>query len=272
MSHEIRALDPGIQFKRVLCFEPLTRGSPPEVVGDIFRSLIPFVGGSGVRTVAMPLVASGDARVPPSEMLPPLLEAAVHWMSVGVPLERLKIVIRPGRRLEIQTLFSRFEGSFTKPQMSAGGGFTHDVFVSYAHEDGEAIAFIVDELHRLEPSLRVFIDRRALSPGSAWQHDLFEALDLSRRVLVAFSPHYVGSRVCKEEFNIAWARSRETETHVMFPVYLYSAPLPTYMKLVQFVDCREGDRVSMSSACGVLVSEIRAASDAWPAPRHPGRS
>lgn len=31
--------------KRILCFEPHTRGRPPEVVGEIFRSLAPFVMG-----------------------------------------------------------------------------------------------------------------------------------------------------------------------------------------------------------------------------------
>jgi hypothetical protein len=36
ISQEIINPPPGIEFKRILCFEPLTRGKPPEVVGDIF--------------------------------------------------------------------------------------------------------------------------------------------------------------------------------------------------------------------------------------------
>ena len=93
MSQEVVATHPGIQFKRILCFEPLSRGTPPSVVGDIFRALAPFLGGDPpMSTVAMPIVASGDQVFSVSDMLPPLLDAAVHWMALGLPLKRLKIV------------------------------------------------------------------------------------------------------------------------------------------------------------------------------------
>src|SRR5678816_2764564 len=37
-----RVIDrPEVQFRRILCFEPLTRGRATEIVGDIFRSIIP---------------------------------------------------------------------------------------------------------------------------------------------------------------------------------------------------------------------------------------
>ena len=44
LSSQVPATDPGIQFDRILCFEPLVRGDPPDVVGDIFRALTPFLG------------------------------------------------------------------------------------------------------------------------------------------------------------------------------------------------------------------------------------
>jgi hypothetical protein len=40
--------------------------------------------------------------------------------------------------------------------------------------------------------------------------------------------------VCKEEFNIALFRHRESEGGVLLPIYLYTAELPTYMKLIQY--------------------------------------
>jgi hypothetical protein len=71
-------------FDRILCFEPIWRGSPPEVVGDIFRSLFPIIeGGVPISTIAMPLVASGDARWPPDEMFEPLIQAAVRWLQLS---------------------------------------------------------------------------------------------------------------------------------------------------------------------------------------------
>jgi hypothetical protein len=59
ISHELHDLHPGLQFKRILCFEPLTRGAPPQVVGEIFRALIPFLDGDEIDSVAMPLVSAG---------------------------------------------------------------------------------------------------------------------------------------------------------------------------------------------------------------------
>jgi hypothetical protein len=95
----------------------------------------------------------------------------------------------------------------------------------------------------------LFVDRHRLNPGSSWQHEIFDALDVSNRVLALYSPAYVQSKVCKEEFNIAWARGRELDRQILFPMYLFTASLPTYMKLVQYVDCREGSRELLSSAC-----------------------
>ncbi|MEM9482056.1 MAG: hypothetical protein AAGA83_00030 [Cyanobacteria bacterium P01_F01_bin.116] len=92
LSHEIQPTDQGIQFNRILCFEPHVRGDAPDVVGDIFRALAPFIGGDPpIRTVAMPIVAAGDQGYSIATMLPPLIEAAVHWMGIGIPLETLKI-------------------------------------------------------------------------------------------------------------------------------------------------------------------------------------
>ena len=54
-----------LHFQRLLCFEPLYRGSPPEEVGEIFRCLMPFAWGTPpIHSVALPLIASGSAWVP----------------------------------------------------------------------------------------------------------------------------------------------------------------------------------------------------------------
>src|SRR5690606_38675309 len=45
LSASIVTSDPGIQFERVLCFEPRLRGEPGEFVADVFQSLMPFVVG-----------------------------------------------------------------------------------------------------------------------------------------------------------------------------------------------------------------------------------
>lgn len=256
MSDEVVKAHPGIQFKRILCFEPSSRGTPPSVVGDIFRALAPFLGSDeSLSSVAMPIVASGDQAFSVAEVLPPLLDAAVHWMTLGLPLTRLKIVAySDDQASEAKAVFSHSKSKYSAPPFESRARPEYDVFISYAHEDEGAASLIASELRKLNPGIQIFLDRMSINVGAAWQPEIFEALDLCHKVLALFSPSYLNSKVCKEEFNIAWARSRETDEDCVFPIYLYSASLPTYMKYRQYSDCREGDESKLRHACETLVT------------------
>lgn len=249
-------------FARVLCFEPSFYGEAPQVVGDVFRSLFPFTAGpQGVRTVAMPLLASGDQGESPSVMLEALMTAGVLWQNTGMPLDRLKIVVRDGALTEDLVATFRRVAKQLSPQQSAPlaseSGF--DVFVSYSHADRSQAMNFVNALHGSFPKARVFVDSLNLNPGAAWQSTIFEAIDRSRAVVCLYSPEYVTSAVCKEEFNISLARQREGDT-ILFPVFLRSAKLPTYMRMIQFVDVREDDTVKVHAAAAQLASRLATAS------------
>ena len=85
-------LPPGLRFRRILCFEPLGRGRPPELVGDISGS-VPILGRDpSIRSIAMPIVAAGNQSFPVREDAPPLLDATLHWLESGLPLEVVRIV------------------------------------------------------------------------------------------------------------------------------------------------------------------------------------
>ena len=92
----------------------------------------------------------------------------------------------------------------------------------------------------------------------AWQPEIFENLDRCRKVVAMFSPQYLKSKMCKEEFNIAWVRGRKADEDILFPVYLYSADLPTYMTYRNYADCREGDLTRIGSACDLLFLALTA--------------
>jgi len=111
------------------------------------------------------------------------------------------------------------------------------------HKNREAVDALVGELRARRPSLRLFVDRMELQPGAAWQQRIFESLDASRRDLRVFArlPHV---QDLIEEFNIALLRHRESRQGVLLPLYLYTAELPTYMRLVQYEDVREPTRRS----------------------------
>jgi hypothetical protein len=256
LSREI--MTQGVNFRRILCFEPRYRGRAEDVVGDIFRSLIPFTGGTPpVCRVAIPIVASGDQGESATVMLESLTEAAVKWLSIGMQVDCINIIVTKSCDSQaLRDCFARVTHRCAATAATVGqSAFRYDLFVSYCQKDKETVDDLRHELHARRPSLRVFVDRLELRPGMAWQQHIFDAIDESRKVMCVYSPDYLASRICKEEFNIAHFRHRESTDGVLLPVYAFTAELPTYMKLVQYEDIREGDREKLTKlAEGLAVS------------------
>jgi hypothetical protein len=261
LSKEFTPRDPGLRFRRILCFEPLVRGRPPELVGDIFRALTPVLAERpDIRTVALPLVAAGDQGYPAAVMLGPLLEAALQWLENGLPLDCIKIVTQSDPQAqEALDLFSKQKAQYQRsaPRLQAKG-IDYDVFISYSRANAPESEAMEQALRISRPGIRIFVDRKEIDIGSAWQPEIFENLDRCRKVVAMLSPDYLGSKVCKEEFNIAWIRGRETDEDLIFPVYLYTAALPTYMKYRNYFDCREGDHVKIAEASQKLLTALDA--------------
>jgi hypothetical protein len=255
LSHPIQKQD--VHFHRLLCFEPRTRGRAPEVVGDVFRSLVPFITGSPpISQVAMPILASGDQGESPAVMLEAILSAAVHWLGIGLSLDCIKIVSYRSYNLELcREIFARVREA-VNPKPVDTKKWRYDVFISYSHQNAEAVGVLVDELRRARNGVRIFLDRLELQTGSAWQQELYDVLDSCRKVVAVLSPPYLQSKVCKEEFNIAQFRHRESDEGVLLPVYLQTAELPTYMKLVQFEDAREANSEKLLRAARSLSERL----------------
>ncbi len=108
-----------------------------------------------------------------------------------------------------------------------------------------------------EAQCTAFIDVQSLNRGAAWQHEIFTALENSRRVVAVYSPSYVGSKVCQEEFNIAWALTRKRSRDIIFPVYWRSTDLPAYMEMLNYIDCRESNASALSGATSELLQELK---------------
>lgn len=286
LSGEFQAQYTGLRFRRILCFEPLGRGQPPELVGDIYRALVPVLGRDpSIRSVAMPILAAGNQYWPVDQMLPPLLDATIHWLESGLPLEVVRIVAHSKTDAEEGQFIFELAAELSPPatedsdkqlarEEEKSDSYEeveptedkneYDVFISYAHENSEEMKTLEWELHQMSPDIRIFLDRKNIDIGSAWQPEIFESLDRCRKVVPLFSPAYLESKVCKEEFNIAWVRSRETEQEVLFPLYLFSAKLPTYMKYRLYLDCREGDSGKIHDASRQLLKLLGPLTDADP--------
>ena len=304
LSHPLPESLWGMNFNRVMCFEPSSGKSAPQQVQKIFRALIPVLGAfDDITSLAMPLVATGSQRASTRDIIESLLEGAVEWMNHGLPLSVIRIVTHgdadteiaraafgdlsknfstaarlldqllesaPGGKIDpaifvkagsegpldvlAQEVTARKKGLAATPQQD---GMKFDVFISYAHENLAAAQQIEQELQTLWPEIRIFRDEHSIDVGRAWQPTIFENIDYCRKIMVLFSPDYLQSDVCKEEYNISWMRARNEGANLLFPLFVYDADLPTYMEYQKYLDCREGDATKLADASARLVDVLR---------------
>ena len=254
-------------FERLLCYEPQKPALAAEAVGDLFRALVPYVGGpTGVTTVAMPVVATGDQGQRVGEMMTAILDAAQKWMEVGLPLERLRIVTPTlGVEGQAQTAFASWLDRRAvapspvgppSPESDATSD-AFDVFVSYATADGTATSEqVVTQITKLRPSARVFQDKLSIDIGTAWQRRIATAIESSRRVVIVLTPGFLLSRACQEELNMAHLKHLEADQPVLFPLYVLSCALPLHIRVLNYIDCREQDVAATNVACQRLVESL----------------
>jgi len=255
LSHEIRHRPAGVTFKRILCFEPSEPAQGPMLVGDIFRALVPVLRPADPDVViAMPLVTAGDIGNEADVVVRALLDAATHWLAIGLPVRTLRLFVRSDQSAEMaRRAFARWNEEHDAPA-NPPPLQSNDVFISYSHANRGDADFLIEELQRR--GLSLFVDRLDLDPGMAWQQEIFEALDTSQRVVTLYSPEYLQSQMCQEEWNIARFRERKDGGPRLFPILLRSVKLPSYMAVVHYEDCREADRDRLRTACDLIALQL----------------
>ncbi len=256
-SNEIS--DPGLYgFRRLMCFSG-NLGEPPQQVGDIFRGLWLFIGeDSQINSIAMPILATGYLGYSILQILHPLLIAAFKWLKLGLPIERIKIVAYSKEQVnDLKIIFDMFK-QLRQPNLPVQPDYhyDYDAFFSYSHKDAEDVRKFKDRLLTYNKSIRVFHDEVNLDIGCAWQESLYQAIFSSRLVVPFYSPTYLTSPVCLEEFNLARTHHHLCSGTVLFPICLYNTPLPASMNIVQFFDCREADSLKLNQAAEKLSIRI----------------
>ncbi|XP_013414543.1 uncharacterized protein LOC106176622, partial [Lingula anatina] len=99
--------------------------------------------------------------------------------------------------------------------------YDYDVFISYSHKNTDKANFFLNTLTRLNPHLRIFYDRNELKAGTSWQQMLYHSVDGSKCVIALFSPTYLSSAVCTEEYNLALLKHMgETFDGQLIPVLI----------------------------------------------------
>jgi hypothetical protein len=250
---------PGMHIGRLACFEPLVLGQPPQVVGELFRGLFPFLDQERDAVVAMPLLGAGNQRWPPGAIFQPLVEAAYHWLQRGMPIAELRIVeIQAQRALAIAEQLAEFEqalfaGAAAVPRSTppaapehspdvwpAGPppltelpaelpdlapptpvpvGARYDVFLSYAEEDQDAAQRLAGALQSELGGIRVFDYRLSIDVGKSWQQEIDDAIEDCKKIVALLSADYFASPECQEELMIARLRNKRSNFEVFFPLY-----------------------------------------------------
>jgi hypothetical protein len=211
--------------------------------------------------MAMPVLAAGNQGWNAAVMLQAIFEAAAHWLGAGLPMRTVKLVIYDAADVDhLRAAFEKLSAASARAAPSDTGtgarSRRYDVFVSYAHEDAPLVDGLVRTIQTHSPGLVVFQDKLELDAGHSWQSELDRALESCRSVVAVYSPAYLRSKVCIEEFNMARLRHRESDTPILRPIFLRDAPLPLYMRIIQYIDCREADPARVEAAARQLASAL----------------
>lgn len=247
-------------FKRILCFEPGDKiKEPEEVVGDIFRCINTFAFDEDKNELAMPIIATGYQKIAMQKILPALLQAAYFWLTNGLPVKALKLVVyRKEQAEEALPLFETFKNNIqeapvkqAESNISRGGRTAeipepqnveiekviddtpddipapapakdgYDYFLSYAHTHSTQVQYFVDELKTKNNGLNIFYDKDSIPPGGLWIQQISAAIQKADKVLIFLSPDYDKSPVCWDEFQCAKLMEYNRKKSIIQTIYLY---------------------------------------------------
>jgi hypothetical protein len=259
LSHELPPR-PGLSFKRLLCFETALRGQAPDVIGDLFRAIEPFaLGPPYLQSVAIPLLGAGNQGYDASVVANALLAESFGRLKEGHPIKFVRLVARDERyfaNLNDENLVASVEDSASTSSMLEATGInvegetlnegsgeervrqsksTIDVFISYSRKDQLGARTLADSL--TAAGVTVFLDERNIESGASWQQSIFDALEECRCAAVLYSPDFISSKICKDEFNAAMILRRRRGEDFIFPLLIRHAELPAYMEMLNYVDC-----------------------------------
>ncbi|CAH1799149.1 unnamed protein product [Owenia fusiformis] len=254
-------LPEALPYSRLLCFESTIRGRshPAQLVGDIYRAMIPaFIDDE--KTVITPLIATGDQNFSKIRMMKAMVDAAVNWIKSGLALKCLKIVLytrRPDKltseEVSVVELFAKLKKNYeTKNSVLAEPALKYDLYISYNELDKAKVKEIISLLKARNEKIKIFSKHQGIVEKAAYQTEMYQVMVTCARVMTVLSPVYLESEACIEQYNLALCCNRQTKRDLLAPYYIETiSPMPTYMCLVQYIDCRLKDGVNTKMLRGI---------------------
>jgi hypothetical protein len=221
-------------IKRILCFEPTERKNPYSLVAGVFQSIMPFTITHSIKSVAMPLILTGDQGYSILDVVKELVNTSLFWLENDSSLEIIKIVERGHDK--IQSLREAFSTQKVKYDQRESTN-KYDFFISYSRRNA-ILAKAIQE--KLSNKFRIFFDMESIDIGSNWLTKINSSLKSAERFIVCISPDYLESKMCKYEYLFCNLKLINDGDDYVLPIYLHSASLPFEMQILNFYDAREG--------------------------------
>jgi len=255
VSHPLQPeLATSLGFKRIICFETSHAESLSDGIMAIGQALSAVVTTHQIRSVAMPLIATGDQGNAITDVMPPLLETLTRHMRPGARLQHVMIAAYDESRIpEIRNEVAKFRSRpIVSPPLQAG----HDVFISYRHTDKEAANHLEKAILATRPETTIWIDREKLELGHRWNDEISAAIDSTRLFVPCYSKGYFNSPICREELTAAHIRRRAMNKSFILPVLLDDVKLTSFHQVTQYHDSRGGAVEELTTAAQLIVARL----------------
>ncbi|WP_373520895.1 TIR domain-containing protein [Aquiflexum sp.] len=236
-------------IRRILCFEPTERKFPFNLIAGIYQSIMPFTITHSIKSVAMPLILTGDQGFSQHEVVKELISTSLFWLSNDSSLEIIKIVERSDAKIDLLKMALKTQKPLYNKKLNID---KYDFFLSYSRKNTGLVRAIHE---KLATQFKVFFDTESIEIGSNWLSKINTSLENSERFIVCVSPDYLDSKMCKYEYLFCNLKLINQGDDYVLPIYLHSASLPFQMQILNYHDAREGAADKINEFCDKLIKK-----------------
>src|SRR5688572_7542099 len=129
----------------------------------------------------------------------------------------------------------------------AADAYTHDVFISYSHVDGQWVSGVLVAKLR-DGGLNVLLDETDFIPGASSIENMTNAVKQSRRTLVVLTPEWVGSDWTQFEALITTQLDPSGRDRRLIPIMRKPCKPPEWVGYRSYLDFADDARVEQQIA------------------------
>ncbi|ELT94093.1 hypothetical protein CAPTEDRAFT_227952 [Capitella teleta] len=256
-----------LPYRQLVCFERLFKYREKtlrESVEQMFRALFPAFNNEN-KSVITPLLMTGCQQKDHSMMLTVMVKVAVGWMLLGLPLQLLKIIIysptprKPSKEDQsLITVFQKLKKSIENaPLVIPEPKVIYDVYFMKTTPDEPLFHLVLSVLSKLKSNLKFRTLADVAVEDDTWKHDVHLVMQRCRRIVPLLTTEFLKDLSCVDQYNVALCCNRTTQRNILAPICFERMTLPTYMSMVQWINCRDRQPKQISSACEMLLEQTK---------------